>query len=139
MKTLFLIMISFYLLQADYIRDNSSSIVMDTTTKLMWQDDTTPSTMDWTSAISYCEALTLGAYTDWRLPNIIELTSLVKFSSYNPAIDSTFQNTNTNHYWSSTTNKSDTTKAIDVNFISASHHSEVKTSTIYVRCVRAGQ
>ena len=139
MKIIFLITLLLSLLQADYIRDSTKNVVMDTTTNLMWQEDTTPSTMNWTSAISYCEALSLGTYTDWRVPNIVELTSLLKFTSYNPAINTTFQNVTANHYWSSTTSKSDTTKALDVNFISASHHSEVKTDSIYIRCVRAGQ
>ncbi len=139
MKIIFLILITLTLAQAKYIRDDSTNIIMDTKTYLMWQDDSTASTMNWTSAVSYCEALTLGIYSDWRLPNIIELSSILNFSAYNPAIDTTFTNTKANHYWTSTTSPSDTTKALDVNFISSTHHSEVKTDSIYVRCVRAGQ
>ncbi|MBO4700058.1 DUF1566 domain-containing protein [bacterium] len=34
--------------------------------------------MNWQSAINYCQNLTEGGYTDWRLPNIDELRGLIK-------------------------------------------------------------
>lgn len=125
--------------QAKFIRDDTKDVVLDTTTNLMFQDDATPSIMNWTSAVSYCENINLGTYSDWRLPNISELNSMLDFSTYNPAVDKVFKNIVLNHYWSSTTRKADITYALDVNFISAAHHNELKTDSIYVRCVRAGQ
>ena len=139
MKIILLIIFVLGSLQADYIRDDTNEIVLDNTTNLIWQDDATSSAKSWTDAISYCEALTLGSFSDWRLANIVELTSLVDFTVSSPAINSDFQNVNSNHYWSSTTSKSDTSSALDVNFIYGNHHSELKTATLYVRCVRAGQ
>jgi len=42
-------------------------------------------------------------YTDWRLPTIQELFTLVDYSRCNPAIDTTiFPNTEASSYWSST-------------------------------------
>ncbi|PHS58558.1 MAG: hypothetical protein COB17_03010 [Sulfurimonas sp.] len=139
MKIIFIIAIIFNLLQADYIRDDAKEIIVDTTTNLIWQDNATTAAMTWSSSISYCESLSLGSFSDWRLANITELTSLVDFTLSSPSINSKFKNINTNHYWSSTTKKSDTLSALDINFIYGNHHSELKTASLYVRCVRAGQ
>lgn len=57
----------------------SSDIVEDTSTGLMWQKDM-GSKMSHSDAISGAAASTLGGYTDWRLPTIKELYSLILFS-----------------------------------------------------------
>lgn len=36
----------------------------------------------WQDRLNYCENLTLGGFTDWRMPNIHELTSLVDFTRF---------------------------------------------------------
>ena len=43
---------------------------------LIWSDRSA-SEMNWSSAKQYCEDLTEGGYTDWRLPNIDELRTLL--------------------------------------------------------------
>ncbi len=40
----------------------------------------------WEQAIGYCDGLTLGGVSDWRLPTRIEMTSIVDFTR-SPAID----------------------------------------------------
>jgi len=37
-------------------------------------------------ALLYCEDLNLGGYTDWRFPTMRELTGIVDYGRYNPAI-----------------------------------------------------
>ena len=44
---------------------------------LIWSDRSS-STMNWSSAKQYCEDLTEGGYTDWRLPTISELRTTIK-------------------------------------------------------------
>ena len=91
--------------QAGFI-DNGDGTVSDTTTGLMWQKATAPGTYTWQQALAYCENLVLpaGGYSDWRLPDRNELQSLVDYSRYNPAINTTyFPNTVASYYWSSTT------------------------------------
>ena len=50
--------------------------------------------LDWQSAVDYCENLNYAGYDHWRLPNIQELRSIVKYDTYNPAIDKTCLNIN---------------------------------------------
>ncbi|MCU0661510.1 MAG: DUF1566 domain-containing protein [Myxococcota bacterium] len=50
---------------------------VDVSTGLMWQSYPYWSG-EWEAAIAYCDALELGGYTDWSLPTISELRSLVR-------------------------------------------------------------
>ena len=56
--------------------DNGDGTVTDNRTGLIWQQGE-PGAMTWNSALTYCEGLSLAGSTDWRLPNIKELESLV--------------------------------------------------------------
>jgi hypothetical protein len=91
--------------------DNKDGTITDVNTGLMWQKATVTA-WTWFSALDYCEQLTLAGYTDWRLPNINELHSLIDYTRSNPAIDvNAFPDTHTDdsvtvtntYYWSSTT------------------------------------
>jgi len=125
-------------LLADFSRNNDTQIVTDNETSLQWQDNES-AYKTWQSAIDYCENLTLGSYEDWRLPNINELTSLVDDGKSNPSIDTGFQHTVSNYYWSSTTNASHSGNAWIGSFNYGHQSSNGKDDFYYVRCVRAGQ
>jgi len=101
MRVILLIMIGLSLLQADFSK--TGDIVKDSVSGLEFQDDAVGSRMKWEAAISHCEALTLGGYSDWRLPNVNELKSIADRSKVNPAIVDAFTNTNSYYYWSSST------------------------------------
>lgn len=118
----------------------NGNIVTDSTTGLQWQDDAVGSTMTWTAAIDHCENLTLDAYSDWRLPNLKELTSIMDDTKVAPSIDtSVFQNTVSDLYWSSTTYAGINGVAWYVYFYHGDQYYYSKTNSFYVRCVRAGQ
>ena len=60
--------------------------------------------MTWEQALSYCEKLNLGRLYGLAVAHQKELRSLVDFSRYNPAINTTyFPDTFSSFYWSSTT------------------------------------
>ena len=59
--------------------DNGDGTVMDNITGLMWQQDPGEK-MTWTEAVEMLEDFELAGYTDWRLPTIKELYSLIDFS-----------------------------------------------------------
>jgi len=132
--------------------DNGNGTITDSGTGLVWQkcsagQGTTVGNCStgsirsytWSNAISYCEGLTLGSRSDWRLPNINELRSIVDYAKSGNTIDSTaFPSTVSNYYWSSSTYAGDTSNAWQVDFT----YGEVFTNrygkdslTTYVRCV----
>lgn len=63
------------------VRNNETGVVRDRLTGLVWQDNidfaNVLAPMSWNQAIGYCEALDLGGYDDWRMPNLNELYSIV--------------------------------------------------------------
>jgi hypothetical protein len=75
-------------------------IVTDTTTKLLWQDNVNSPYKSWDDAISYCQSLTIDGVSNWRLPTMQELQSLVKLDK-SPKISSTFNTKSGGKYWSS--------------------------------------
>jgi Protein of unknown function (DUF1566) len=97
--------------------DNGNGTVTDNATGLTWMQSNSGSGMDWESALSYCETLDYAGSTDWRLPNVKELQSIVDYNrspdaTDSAAIDPIFSTTAiTNEagqtdypfYWSSTT------------------------------------
>ncbi len=128
-------------LQAEFLRDATKEIVLDTKTNLVWQDNSEAKTITktWSEAISYCENLTFASYDDWRLPNINELKTIVDSSRYSPAIKSQFVNVASSYYWSSTTYASYTSYAWFVYFNVGGTDDYDKALSGYVRCVRDGQ
>ena len=122
-----------------YTRDDANNIVCDNVTHLMWQDDTDAKTVKktWDEAKTYCANLTLGGYSDWRLPGVDELLSITDLGRVDPAIDPTFRNVVSTDYWSSTTGAGRASDAWGVYFNNGGDDVwGVKTDTWYVRCVR---
>lgn len=119
--------------------NNGNGTVTDNGTGLMWQQ-AEPGSMTWANALSYCEGLSLGGQSDWRLPNAKELGSVTDDTKDNPAIDATyFPNTNAYNYWSSTTSAVYTDGAWRADFSNGHVGYFIKSNNHYVRCVRAGQ
>lgn len=83
-------------------QDNGNGTVTDLNTGLMWQQDGgNYGTLG--DAEHYCTTLTLGGYTDWRIPNRRELVSIVDYGQYNPSINTgVFSVSASSAYWSST-------------------------------------
>jgi hypothetical protein len=107
----------------------------------MWQQATAPGTYNWSNAITYCENLVLGGYSDWRLPSIKELSTLVDRSiPYpGPTINTTyFPGTVASYYWSSTTFAFSTYGAWHVSFGFGGVYGHSKYDDYYVRAVRGG-
>jgi hypothetical protein len=119
--------------------DNLDGTVTDNATGLMWQQEDDNQGRNWESALAYCENLVLppGGYTDWRLPDVKELRSIVDNTRHDPAIDTTvFPGTISGVYWSSSTSPNGTDHAWYVVFDSGYVSYDTKRFTLYVRCVR---
>ena len=128
--------------------DNGDGTVTDNNNGLMWAKDGNGDGClsvgtTWAAAISFANGLDFAGHTDWRLPNINELFSLVVHDANNgsPYIDTTyFPNTFDGDYWSSTSRPGNTSYALEVYFYVGTIAQRVKTDGNYdrVRCVRGG-
>ncbi|MBF0536703.1 MAG: DUF1566 domain-containing protein [Nitrospirae bacterium] len=130
---------------------NSDSTVTDNLTGLVWtKDASTPTVgsctggqMTWQAALSYVVCLNTASYlghSDWRLPNVNELESLVNdgHSSTTWLNGRGFTGVRTT-YWSSTTYANSTSYAWYVYMSTGGVYSYGKSSTNYVWALRAGQ
>ncbi len=68
--------------------DNSDGTISDSKSYLMWQK--AADTQTWAGAQQACDNLTLAGYSDWRLPTVAELSSLIDYQASAQAIDGTF-------------------------------------------------
>lgn len=121
-------------------QDNGNGTVTDQMTGLMWQSmEIRPK--KWQQALAYCRQLDLGGYTDWRLPTIKELSTLVNESRINPSIDTTFfPGTRSASYWSSTTFTGHPGFAWHVRFDNGlEYNGGYKGRRYFVRAVRGGR
>jgi Protein of unknown function (DUF1566) len=78
-------------------------IVLDRTTGLEWSRENVPGgTLNWKAAAEACGKLALGGHSDWRLPTIRELLTLVDYERHNPSIDTDAFKCESSYYWTST-------------------------------------
>jgi uncharacterized protein DUF1566 len=100
--------------------DNGDGTITDHSTGMMWMQDDNGEGIDWEEALTYAEGLELAGYSDWRLPNVKELQSIVDYgyspsatvaSEVGPAINPLFSctpiineagNDDYGYYWTST-------------------------------------
>lgn len=120
----------------------NGSTALDNTNGLMWQLKEPSVTMNWVDAISYCEGLTFGDFSDWRLPNIKELFSTSDPAFFDPAIDTTVftqvESKSMLAYWSSSTDQLEYNNAWMVEYRTGEVTTDSKKIPVNVRCVRSG-
>src|ERR1700690_1464727 len=117
--------------------DNGNGTVTDTVTGLMWQKAVAAGTFTQPQAVAFCPTLTLANHRDWRLPTIIELTSIVDRGQSNPSINATFfPATPASYFWSSSPLAGSPTDAWLVYFNGGNSYGYGVANTFDVRCVR---
>jgi len=118
------------------------AVVNDQATGLMWEKSISESDMDWASALAYCSIQTTGGYTDWRLPDIRELDSIIDFSTDTPALDKAFTMNNPSLWlWSgspSKINEYGTARAFGISY-EFGYTDTLGGADIRALCVRGGQ
>ena len=143
--------------------DNGDGTISDAQTGLMWSKCSYGQTYDandansdgiicegspafgtWQQAFAWAADSTDHGHSDWRLPNIKELGSIVDFGSAKPAINqSIFPNTASGPYWTSTPSKAlegntgnDDTQTIFIGFQAGDYGPSDRISNLYLRLVR---
>ena len=87
-----------YLINTPSFTNNNNGTITDNVTGLMWQQvDGGEMTIE--NAITYCDNLVLGGFSDWRLPTPIESFSIINHQNSNPAINTTYFTLTTAGYW----------------------------------------
>ena len=117
----------------------SENIVIDIKKNLMWQDnpENIEYTENWTFSKEYCSSLTLNGYTDWKLPTIKELQSIVDISKRKLAINSEFKFTAPSSYWSKSQDIVNKSNAWYVGFKTGATFRDSKDYDCYIRCIRS--
>ncbi|MCK5807704.1 DUF1566 domain-containing protein [bacterium] len=114
------------------------TIVTDLKSNLVWAQSFI-SLKTWKGALSYCEDLVSAGKSDWRLPDVNELKSIIDYKSTNIVIDEeAFPSTPSGYFWASTTGRYILNQAWGVSFYNGSVHSNNKSHKYFVRCVRGG-
>ena len=133
--------------------DNSNDTVTDNLTGLMWLKNADAGndcagsdvgTETWANALlsaAACNTASFAGHTDWRLPNLREMQSLIDYGRASPALpsDLPFTSVQSNNYWTSTTNAGYSSNAWVV-YLGVGFVVDVsKASTVYVWPVRGGE
>lgn len=129
--------------------DNGDGTVTDKNTGLIWQKDTadtnkdgsitsddypTGDKMTWQETVDYCDGLVFGNRSDWRLPDVMELESLVDYSGAVTGVNAAF-NCASGRYWSSDFPAELPALAWAVGFPAGGHYWPSREDQYYVRCV----
>jgi Protein of unknown function (DUF1566) len=143
--------------------DNGDGTITDLNTHLMWEKKSADGSIHdqskpyaWADAFStFIGGLNAGGgfagHTDWRLPNVKELLSIVNYQNFIPAVSAAFNAncapgctvttcscTQSDGYWSATTGAGNPGYAWSVDFYSGDVGGPNKPSDGYVRAVRSG-
>jgi hypothetical protein len=95
--------------------DNDDGTITDNVTGLMWQK-VDGGEMTFESASAYGPSLSLGGYSDWRLPTCLELFSINSYDRVNPAVNTLyFSKTAAEYWWTSETRTDDLSSVWVVN------------------------
>lgn len=111
-------------------------VIEDTATQLQWQRDGLTTQDAWDAAGLYCDNLDLAG-TEWRLPTLKELHTLIDETRENPAADSSiFPGIANGYYWTQSQPRGFANMAWTLGFDRGLDVFRDITSTAFVRCVR---
>ncbi|SRR6266480_916450 len=140
--------------------DNGDGTITDNNTRLMWEKKSLDNTIHdqntiytWDNAfavhVAGLNTANFAGHTDWRLPNVKELQSILNLENFGPAVSSEFNTgcvagctacscTASSIYWSSSTTSANPVFAWFVEFSAAGADRDGKIQANRVRAVRGG-
>jgi uncharacterized protein DUF1566 len=115
----------------------AADTVYDGSTGLTWERRPTEQPLTVTGAIERCDAITIGGYSDFRLPTRIELGSIVDYGKIDPAIDESVFDPPHGGFWTSSDSKAFLGRQILVELTRGRIDAEgMPEEEWFVRCVR---
>lgn len=141
-----------------FVADVSGNCITDNLTGLMWVKNlnavNSGSTLTWNAALTAADSGTWCGYSDWRMPNINELRSLVNYG-YSKSSDwlmygsgslgapvcngACFANVKASEYWTSSTSALYPNQALNFNLSSEVSGSRNPLASLLLFPVRGGQ
>jgi hypothetical protein len=143
--------------------DNGDGTVTDANTGLMWekQSNGDGSVHDFNNLYTWDQAFSVhvatlnstsfAGHTNWRVPNLKELESIVDLENFTPAVSPAFNSNCTSpctvltcsctaaeEYWSSSSDAQYPGNAWGVEFFDGNVAASTKAASVYVRAVRGG-
>jgi hypothetical protein len=79
-----------YLINPPNLTDNGDGTVTDNLTGLVWEQQTAVNEQlvyTYSNAVSYCDNLSIGGQSDWRVPTRKEYSTVLNFGRVSPALD----------------------------------------------------
>jgi hypothetical protein len=114
-----------------------AGVATDSATGLAWQRTVPATTYAWADANAFCVANRLGGFSDWRLPSVVELVTIVDYGATDPSINSVaFPSTPSDYFWTSTPFLGFGSRQWAVRFIRGEALDSLTTTLSQVRCVR---
>ena len=139
MKYLLLLIAFLSFLDARIYRDSTREVVIDDSSKLMWQDDISVinTLKDHDIAETYCENLQYIGQSNWRLPKIEEFELIVDKKNTKNYINKAFKYNVPDGYWASKAHWRTLWFYADyMHFISGTAYYDSRHKEKYIRCVR---
>ena len=129
------------------VNPGANAIVNDMLTSLMWEQTVGGTSVTWSatsvagSAQAYCSSVSKGGYSDWRVPTVVELQSLVDYTIGSGVTINAiaFPSTPSSYFWAAQIYAANTAKAWDLRFSSGGYiqpDGSVGSTSFAVRCVR---
>lgn len=115
---------------------SGGGVWVDPATGYKWQNPPANNTMNWNAAISHCKNLTHAGNSDWHLPTIDELKTILTKEKNNGCYWKDDLTGECGWYWSSSSYESYDNAAWVVSFKGGDTSDRPKFGSRYVRCVR---
>jgi len=117
----------------------ANHVVRDRVLNITWQDTRIVRLRQrtWKDADKYCKRIRLAKKTNWRLPTMYELLTIIDYKKNNPAMIDIFEYVQSKgYYWTSDNIVTDKNYAWYVSFNKGNTYGFSKDKKAYIRCVR---